>query len=74
MSAPYSVSYGYGDGYRQCDDLDDAIAFALSRPNDISVSITGDGADCDMGPHGYVMTDDGLTDSERERIEEAGLA
>lgn len=70
MSAPYSVAYGYGNGYRDFADLDDAIEFALTKRQ---ATIHGDGYDCDLGPNGYYCCDDGLTDSEREKVEGVGL-
>jgi len=59
---PYLVSYSWGNGYKRFATLEDAIEFARSRPNDISVRVFGDGHDIDW---------DGLTDEERELVEEA---
>ena len=72
MSAPYTVAYGYGDHSRKFDTLTEAIAFADARPGDASVRIWGDGAEGGYGDDGSKFWD-GLTDDERELVEEAGL-
>ena len=74
MSAPYSVGYGYGDHSRDFPTLPEAIAFGLDRQQrgDMSVRIWGDGAEGGYGDDGTGFWD-GLTETERETIEEAGL-
>ena len=75
MTAPYHVSYGYGDHSQKFATLDEAIEFALARREtkaDISVMVYGDGAEGGGGDDG-TKWHDGLTDEERERLEEAGL-
>lgn len=74
MSAPYTVGYGYGDGYRKFDTLDEVVAFALPRRQrgDISVRVYGDGYDADWTGDGWSVND-GLSEDERERLEEEGL-
>lgn len=73
MSAPFTVAYGYGDGHKKFPTLPEAIAFAKSRRNDISVAIYGDDYDADCDAEGYFTCNDGLTDEERETLEEEGL-
>jgi hypothetical protein len=68
-SLPYYVSYAFGDAYKGFPTLDEAIAFALTRPHDVSVQVCGDGAEGGYGDDGSGWRD-GLTDAERERVEE----
>lgn len=72
MSAPYHVSYRYGDCDKSFPTLAEAIDFARTRTNDISVAIYGDGAEGGYGDDGSKWWD-GLTEDERETIEEAGI-
>lgn len=70
MSAPFTVHYGHGYT-KVLPTLGEAIAFAQGR--DDFARILGDSADYDCDQDGYYMCHDGLSDSERDAVEEAGL-
>ena len=75
MTAPYHVSYAYGDRHEKFDSFEDAIEFALARREtkaDISVMVYGDGAEGGGGPDG-TRWNDALSEDERYRLEEVGL-
>lgn len=59
MSAPYHVSYRYSDGHKSFPTLAEAIDFARTRTNDISVRIYGDGAEGGYGDDGTQSWGDG---------------
>lgn len=76
MSAPYRVLIDdFGDHrYLDCQTLDEAIKKALKVPTHgwRHVAVFGDGAEGGYGDDG-TQFHDGLTDDERELVEEAGL-
>jgi hypothetical protein len=79
MSAPYSVwIYGpYGDRTIPFQTFDEALDLAIheveTQSPPTTVRVIGDGYDCEQTYEGFRECSDGLTDAERERVEEAGL-
>ena len=77
MSAPYQVWIDdVGDHeFIDCATLDEAIAEALKiKPHPyVRVRVIGDGYDAEYTSEGARECSDGLTDEERERVEEAGF-
>ena len=72
MSA-YTVQSGfYYDRSEHFGDFTAALACYRQRQTErYGASITGDGYDCDCDQDGFFCVDDGLSEDERERIEEA---
>lgn len=77
MSAPYSVWIDHAGDHHYLDaqSVEEAIAIALSLPRGHfrRTRVIGDGYDAEITSEGVRETWDGLTDSEREQVEEAGL-
>lgn len=75
MSAPYTVLVDhYGDHeYIDCASFDIAIKVATlwNRNYPGRVYVHGDGAEGEYFPDGSTKWHDGLTEDERERVEEA---
>jgi hypothetical protein len=79
MSAPYTISLV--SPWRERDEpaptFGAAIVRAMSMRQELvqheSVRVIGDGYDCDMDQDGYFESSDGLTDEERELLEELDL-
>jgi hypothetical protein len=76
MSAPYKVwihgPYVSHDRMIDCETLPEAIEKALAYEGKGWVSVIGDGAEGGYGDDGSQWRD-GLTDEEREMVEEAGV-
>ncbi len=76
MSAPYKVwiygPYVSHDRTIDCETLDEAIEKALAYEGKGWVQVQGDGAEGGYGDDGSQFWD-GLTDDEREMVEEAGV-
>ena len=78
MSAPYSVFISYPSGHQRsvpCDTFSAAIAEAMwqnAQPGLKYVTVHGDGAEGGYGDDGSVFHD-GLTEDERETLQEVGL-
>ena len=69
-SKTYTVMYGYMDT-KQFDTFDLAFEF-WDEVCDRSGTIIGDdGYDCDCDEDGFKVCCDGLTDEQRERVEDA---
>lgn len=77
MSAPYQVWIDDAGDHEfiNCATLDEAIyeASAIIPRRYQRVRIIGDGYDAEYTPDGPRECSDGLTDGERERVEEAGF-
>lgn len=75
----YRVELSYPSGLsagKDFDDFDEALAAAVEeskKPGWCWVHLYGDGYDVDCDQGGYFVCDDGLTDDERLKVEEAGL-
>lgn len=66
-SRTYTVTYGWGD-YQTFNDFESALAFYRNRQD---ASIHGDdGYDCDCDEDGFFCCDDGLTEEQRDRLDE----
>ena len=68
-----------GDQYFDCSSFEEALQLGIDARDTgrggsyASVRVIGDGYDCDCDQDGYYECSDGLTDDERERVEEVGL-
>jgi hypothetical protein len=79
MPAPFFISAGDRagpiDAPRGLPTIEAAVvaarAFREAHPR-AALAVYGDGYDCDCDEDGYFMNSDGLTDDEREQLEEAG--
>ena len=81
MSAPYAVFIAYPGGHQReipCATFGEALAKGKVAQSDApahsQVSVIGDGYDVDCDGEGFFMSSDGLTDDERETLEEVGLS
>ncbi len=68
--SPYTLHYNAGS-YAEFDSFPEALAFyAEHRDRPHGAKLLGDGADWDGGPEGYRLCSDGLTEAEREQVED----
>lgn len=80
MSTPYRVwrVSPWRDRTEDAPSFGAAIVRAMWMQDDLrqheSVRVIGDGYDCDSDQDGYFESSDGLTDEERELLEELDLA
>lgn len=64
----YTVHLGYyGDDIRPVDTFDEALTLYRANPD---AQVFGQGVDFDCDEEGYHMVSDGLTDDERDQLEQ----
>ena len=77
MSGPYSVIIDRCGDHQtyECQTFDEALALAVEKNDETfwPVRVFGDGHEAETFSDGSVKVHDGLSESERERLEEAGL-